>query len=100
LDISLTIVSPPSPTLCVMQRAWDDAICGLRVQHLLENSSGADRALFLASSTPGSGAWIHALLSANMGLRLSNEDIRISVGLRLGAPIVSEHTCVCGTRVL
>jgi len=83
-----------------MQRAWDDAICGLRVQHLLENSSGVDRAYLLASNTPGSGAWIHALPSANMGLNLSNEDIRIYVGLRLGAPIVSEHTCVCGIRVL
>jgi len=61
---------------------------------------GADRARLLAGSTPGSGAWIHALPSANMALRFSNEDIRISVSFRLGAPIVSEPTCVCGTRVL
>jgi len=52
-----------------MQRAWDDAICGLNVQHVLENSSGADTARLLASST-------HALPSANMGLLLSNKDIK------------------------
>jgi len=83
-----------------MQRACDDAICLLRMKHLLKNSSGGDRVRLLAGSTPGSGAWIHALPSTNMGLRMSNEDIRIYVGLRLGAPIVSEHTCLCGTRVL
>jgi len=38
------------------------------LQNLLENPSGADRARMLASSSPGSGAWIHALPSASLEL--------------------------------
>lgn len=97
---SLGEVSPPGPSLRSMQRAWDDSICGLRMHQLLHSSSVPDRARLLASGAPGSGSWIQALPSANLGLRLSNQEIRISAGLRLGAQIVSEHTCACGTRVL
>ena len=90
---------PPAPSLRSMQHAWDDAVCGLRRRQLLESSSGADMAHLLASAASASGSWIHALPSANLGLRLSDQDIRISIGIRLGAHIVSEHTCLCGTRV-
>jgi len=92
-----TTYQPPVPLYALCN---DDVICELRVQHLLKNSSGADRARLLASSTPGSGAWIHALPTVNMGLRLSNEDIRISVGLRLGAPIVSENVLAASLAIM
>ena len=90
---------PPDPSLRSLQRAWDDAICGKRMKQLIDLSSGADTARLLACGASASGAWMHALPSANLGLRLSNQDIRISVGLRLGAQIVTEHTCKCGVPV-
>ena len=31
--------------------------------------------------------------------KLDNESLRIALGLRLGVPIVVEHTCVCGSKV-
>ena len=34
-----------------------------------------------------------------MGLLLSDDECRIAVGLRLGAPITRAHTCRCGTPV-
>ena len=37
--------------------------------------------------------------SANLGLRLSSQEICINIGLRLGANLVSEHTCMCGSKV-
>jgi len=59
---------------------------------LLALASGADRACLLASSSPASGAWLHALPSANIGFRLSDQELRVSVGLCLGDDVVS---CWC-----
>ena len=90
---------PPGPSLRTVQRAWDDAICSTNIQGLLISSSGAHRARIFASGAPGSGALLHALPSANLGFRLSSQVLRVSVGLRLGADIVSSHTCSCGSLV-
>ena len=35
----------------------------------------------------------------NLGLKLDDQQLRISIGLRLGANICVEHTCHCGKRV-
>jgi len=66
---------------------------------LLSDASGADRARLLASRSPGSGSLIHALPSANLGLLLPDRVVRVAVGLRFGAKIVSRHICVCGLQV-
>ena len=58
-----------------------------------------DRARLLASVAPASGSWLNALPCTNLGLRLGNEELRIALGLRLGAPIVRAHRCVCGAEV-
>ena len=42
---------------------------------------------------------MHALPIASCGLRLENEDIRVAVGLRLGAALCQAHQCPCGTLV-
>ena len=47
----------------------------------------------------GSGSWLLALLSASLGLRLSNEETRVAVGLRLGSRLVRGHKCICGVNV-
>ena len=36
---------------------------------------------------------------ASLGTKLDIESLRIALGLRLGVPIVVEHTCVCGSKV-
>ena len=38
---------------------------------------------------------MHALPIASCGLRLENEDIRVAVGLRLGAALYQAHQCPC-----
>jgi len=52
------------------------------------------------SPAPGSGAWLHALPSAKINFRLSDQELRVSVVLRLGSNVVSAHTCTCGSLVL
>ena len=59
-----------------------------------------DRARLLAAATKESGAWLNAPPSTSLGLRLEDEVVRISVGLRLGAPLSFPHQCrLCGTDV-
>ena len=58
-----------------------------------------NRARLLASASPSSGSWLHALPCPNLGLRLGNDELRIAIGLRLGVPLVRVHHCVCGTEV-
>ena len=61
--------------------------------------SQTDRARLLAVSEPSNSDWLKAFPITSCGLRLSNEVIRIAVGLRLGLPLCVEHTCVCGRQV-
>ena len=58
-----------------------------------------NRARLLASLALGSGAWLQAIPSSNLGLRLGNNELRVAVGLRLRAPLVRPHRCVCGSEV-
>jgi len=65
----------------------------------------------LASATGANPARICAKLPAflyvlfcqptlNFGFRLSDQELRMSVGLCFGADVVSGHTCTCRSTVL
>jgi hypothetical protein len=56
----------------------------------------ANKARLLAACSPGSGDWLEMLSLSTIGLKMDNASIRIAVGLRLGAPVVRSHICVCG----
>ena len=61
--------------------------------------SGLDKARILAVSAPHAGDWLHAIPLANCGLLLENEELRIAVSIRIGAPVCLPHECVCGSMV-
>jgi hypothetical protein len=90
---------PPAGSDARSQRSWDDGTCQALSTHLLELAGPVDRARLLASSSPGSGAWLQAFPCANLGLRLGKDELRVAVGLRLGVPLVRAHRCRCGTEV-
>src|SRR6218665_99399 len=52
-----------------------------------------------AVSSPHAGDWLNALPITACGLRLDDENVRIAVGLRLGAAICEPHICSCGARI-
>ncbi len=91
----------PSGADALKQRCWDDEICSSLATSLSTSASAnpVTKARLLACRGAGSGSWLHALPSANLGLRLSDDETRIAVGLRLGASLVLEHSCVCGSKV-
>ena len=81
------------------QRAWDDLVCRAVFDKLTLHADQVARARLLASVSPNSGSWLHVLPCRNLGLILSNREVRVAVGLRIGAPLVRTHNCVCGTLV-
>ena len=77
----------------------DDGISSATSKELLLRAYPINQARLLASLSPGSGSCLQALPCTNLGLRLGNNELRIAVGLRIGAPLVRPHQCVCGSEV-
>jgi hypothetical protein len=90
---------PPQGDDSRKQRAWDDLICRAAFDNLIARPDQVSRARLLASASIYSGSWLHTLPCRNLGLALSDREFRVAVGLRLGAPLVRPHTCVCGADV-
>ena len=91
---------PPSTPAACKQRAWDQSQIEADKLHVL--SSYIDpyhRARLTAVMAPHSGDWLFALPVSSCGLRLSNDAVRVAVGLRLGVKICEAHTCSCGQMV-
>ena len=91
---------PPSAELAKLQRAWDDSCCSKVAVALLEGAADErDRARLRASQQEFSGAWLQALPLLAIGLKMSDEVMRVAVGVRLGANLCEPHTCNCGQQV-
>ena len=67
------------------QHAWDEPIVKDNINHLFATAFQQDKSRLLAVTSSHSSDWLHALPIASYGLRLENEDVRVAVGLRLGA---------------
>lgn len=93
-------VPPPAQPGDKIQKVWDAAITAETYQGLLSRAaSDIDRARMLSAAAAHSGDWLLAAPISAVGLRLSNEMIRVAVGFRLGASTCEPHQCVCGSQV-
>ena len=65
------------------------------------SSSLSDTELSRLSAAPAkhSGDWLRTMPISKCGLALSNNELRISVCLRLGLPIFGSHMCTCGDLI-
>jgi hypothetical protein len=90
--------SPENPS---SQRDWDRLLCNEKFDSLFTSyNDDKSRARLLASKSPRSGCWLHALPAPTLGLFLDDTQIRIGVALRLGSPICVPHSCNgCGAQV-
>ena len=91
---------PPSPD-STRQRVWDAPHIEATYNVLLEQASDHQaKARLMAVSCPESGAWLHAFPIAALGLRMSDDVVRVAAGLRLGVPLCRSHLCAsCGADV-
>ena len=97
---TLTKESPPIQVSQHKQRSWDDAIVKEIYFNLLVNAtSDLDKARLMSMKQPHAGDWLLAPPITSVGLRLSDEEVKISAGVRLGALLCQPHICVCGTKV-
>jgi hypothetical protein len=99
-SLNTSNLEPPSIPSSFRQRAWDDPCCRVVADQLLASADDqCERARLLASRTDGSGDWLQALPLPSIGLKLDDAAVRVAAGLRIGAPLVHPHTCVCGSMV-
>ena len=90
----------PQPPCSFKQSQWDRPIIDCEVVRLRDSfTDSLNLARLAAVSAPHSGDWLHALPITSCGLRLDDEAIRVSVGLRLGVNLCVQHTCPCGATV-
>ena len=84
----------------ITQKTWDDKVTEIQFKKLLDNATlPEDKARRLAAREPQSGALLNAVPITVISLRLSDEAIRISIGLRLGSNLCEAHVCTCATFV-
>ena len=84
----------------VSQEDWDLPVCEFKFNRLLESlQSMSEQARLRAVCQKGASDWLHAMPVTSLGLKLSDAEVRISCGLRLGSPLCHTHTCSCGERV-
>ena len=66
------------------QKSWGSIHVGPLAQQLIDEAGDeVSRARLLAAATKVSGAWLHALPIAFLGLQLDDDSLGIGVGLRL-----------------
>ena len=83
-----------------IQKAWDKPVAANHQALIFSRAvSDTDKARLLAAASPHSGDWLHAPPIASVGLRLSDEAIRIAVAHRLGCKACEPHICACGKAV-
>jgi hypothetical protein len=71
------------------QKVWDKALVDIQEKKVL--SAAPDQASF--------EAFLHARPCSSLSTRLDISSLRISVALRLGAPVCALHVCICGSAV-
>ena len=83
-----------------IQKAWDGQVTKHNRELILSRASTeVDKAILHAASSPHSGDWLHAQPISTVGLRFSDEAIRVAVAHRLGCR-GANHTPVCAERQL
>ena len=97
---SLSDSPAPIGPLKAIQHLWDMGVV-LKYRNWLLSRAEDDysRARLLAVAAPHSGDWLNAPPITAVGLRMSNEVIRIAAGLRRGATLCTPHKCPCGSPV-
>ena len=92
--------SAPTGPEATKQRNWDAGSITKALTSLSSKLTDAvSSARLLAAQSAHSGDWLHAPPLTAVGLRLSDEAIRVAVGMRLGINLCQPHQCPCGAVV-
>ena len=81
------------------EKIWTKPVYVRTAQDLISRMDDKRSKVFNAHQGKFGSQWLNVVPCKNLGLKLDDQQHRISVGLRLGANICVAHTCHCGKRV-
>ena len=94
---SLSGSAKPATETQHIQRAWDNPVAEHhKAMILTQATTDVDKARLLAAASPHSGDWLAEPPITSVGLRLSDEEVRVAVAHRLGCRACKPHICGCG----
>ena len=90
----------PLDSINHIQRVWDTSVTTATYNTLLAGCTTAgDQARLKAMVSPHAGDWLHAPPLTAVGLRLSDEAIRVATRILIDTNLCQPHTCICGATV-
>ena len=82
----------PTSPIGGSQKSWDSPVAELHLKRLIGSPpDDLTRGRLLSVSGPKAGSWLNATTITSLGLKLDNESLQISVGLRVGAKLNLEY---------
>ena len=81
------------------QKLWTKPVFNHVYGKLLNSFSKFDCKRLKCYTGKFQSSWLNALPSVPLGLKLSNEQLRISLATRLGSKVCEPHVCKCGAQV-
>ena len=99
LEKWLSLTKEQESLLDATQKNWTQPVFVKTAQDLISRMD--DKRSKVSNDHQGKfgSLWLNVVPCKNIGLKLDDQQFRISIGLRLGANICVAHTCHCGKRV-
>ena len=79
-----------------IQKKWTEPILDSEIADLILRLEPTDVKRFNAFQDRFGSQWLNVHPCKNLRLKLSNQQLRIAIGLRFGSKICERHKCVCG----
>ena len=81
------------------QKNWTQPVYVKTAQYLISRMDDKRSKIFNVHQGKFGSQWLNVVPCKNLGLKLDDQQLRTSIGLRLGANICVALTCHCGQRV-
>ena len=99
LDKWLSLTNEQESPLDGTLKNWTQPVSVKSAQGLISRMDDKRSKVFNAHQGKFGSQWLNVVPCKNLGLKLDDQQLRISIGLHLGANICVAHTCRCGKRV-
>ena len=99
LEKCLNLTNEQESPLDGTQKNWTQPVFVKTAQGLISSMDDKRSKVFNAHQVKFGSQRLNVVPCKNLGLKLDDQQLRISIGLRLGANICVAHTCHCGKRV-
>ena len=99
LEKWLSLTNEQESPLDGTQKNWTQPVYVKTAQDLVSRMDNKRSKVFNAHQDKFGSQWLNVVPCKNLGVKLDEQQLRISIGLRLDANICVAHTCHCGKRV-